>query len=310
MIVLEKGKALGTVGGGALENQACTVAQDVLKRGVPRLLKFNMSGTDISGDGSICGGSVKLLVEQFTPKLQQQLQLLPVVGQFSAPCLMITGFDPDAAEPVFHLSVQADRLGDVPDFIRTEAQTAFEQRTSVKHCTTRKVFLLRYYAPEPVLHIFGAGHVGAAVADLAGFLNTNVKIFDDRPEFANPKRFPAALNVSSEPLEILRKTLSFNNGDMALVTTRNHKSDLQLMRWLLNIDLGYLGLMSSRRKWKLLADALRKEDVPAEKIATVFAPVGFDIGADTVPEIALSIMAEVVHQRKKQSASVLSIKGQ
>ncbi|NOZ07660.1 MAG: XdhC family protein [FCB group bacterium] len=308
MMVLEDGSTLGTVGGGALEHQAGVASMEVLKTGLPQLLQSSMSGTDLSKDAGICGGSVKLLVEEFTPALQRLWQRVPIFSDPAIPCLMITGYDPEAKETVFHFAVTEDQLPEVPRFLRDAAETAFQRRASTNLRKDEKVILLRYFAPAPVLHIFGAGHVGSAVADLADFLKIAVKIYDDRAELANPERFPFARTVSTDPLGDLKKNSHFGEQDMVLVSTRNHKSDLQIMRWLLGMNLPYIGLMSSRRKWQLIADALLNEGISQEKIEAVFAPVGLDIGADTVPEIALSILTEIVFHQKKQCASPLALR--
>ncbi len=303
MLVLEDGSTLGTVGGGALENRAVTASLNVLKTSQPELLSFTMSGTDISADQSVCGGSATLLAEQFTPELQKHFSNLPLFSESSAPGLMISGYEPGVTGHVFHFVLTRADLQLLPDYLRDQAKSVFQNHRSLSYRETERVYLLRYYSAKPVLHIFGAGHVGSAVADLANFLDIPVKIYDDRVERANPERFPFARSISTNSIDKLMQEVRFEAEDFAVVTTRNHKSDLEILFWLLGRNLRYIGLMSSRRKWKMIAEALRQEGVSQNLIDSVFAPVGLDLGEDTVPEIALSIMGQVLQELKKQDHS-------
>jgi len=164
--------------------------------------------------------------------------------------------------------------------------------------------LLDILTNAPALHIFGAGHVGKSVADLAHFLQMDVYIYDDRSDLATHQRFHYAREIFHEPPY---ESAPIAPQDAVLVSTRDHRMDLEKMSWLLKRKIAYLGLMSSQRKWKLLSDELMRSGFCATDIQRVKAPVGLDIGSDTVPEIALSIMSEIIHILKKGSQPSLSL---
>ncbi|MCH7731609.1 MAG: XdhC family protein, partial [Candidatus Marinimicrobia bacterium] len=181
----------------------------------------------------------------------------------------------------------------------------FEGKKNKTILTQDAIHLYRYVAPEPVLHIFGGGHVGKAVAELAHYVELDITIHDDRKSFVSQERFPYALSRSFEPISTLIETGSLAAADMALVATRGHHYDLTLIRWLLKSNAGWIGLISSRRKWKILAKGLGEEGFTQENLSRVQAPVGLDIHAQTVPEIAVSIIGGIIeHMRSTKKSEI------
>ena len=94
--------------------------------------------------------------------------------------------------------------------------------------------------------------------------------------------------------------LDITSDAYCLIVTRGHNHDEQALALLVNRPSRYLGMIGSRRKIKLIFDDLETEGVSAEALSRVFAPVGIDIGSQTVPEIAVSICAELVSHRNRQ----------
>src|SRR5262245_3628207 len=79
-----------------------------------------------------------------------------------------------------------------------------------------------------------------------------------------------------------------------MIVTRGHAHDEEALYHLASSDAGYVGMIGSKRKIKLIYDDLMARGVPAEALAKVHAPLGFAIGSQTVPEIAVSIVAELI----------------
>jgi len=82
-----------------------------------------------------------------------------------------------------------------------------------------------------------------------------------------------------------------------LIVTRGHGHDEEALFHLAPTKAPYVGLIGSRRKIKLIFESLRGQGISEEALARVSAPVGFDIGSQTVPEIAVSIVAELIARR-------------
>ena len=161
--------------------------------------------------------------------------------------------------------------------------------------------------PDPRLYIIGAGHVGHHLARIAGDAGFRLHVIDDREKFANAERFPGAeIVVDSIPEWLHRAELP--SGAFVVVLTRGHQHDLDALRALAARDLRYLGLIGSRAKVARIYAALLQEGLPAECLARVHAPIGFDIGAITPAEIAVSILAELIAVRRGADTAGLSMK--
>jgi xanthine dehydrogenase accessory factor len=79
--------------------------------------------------------------------------------------------------------------------------------------------------------------------------------------------------------------------------TRGHTHDRIVLEAALRTEAAYIGMISSRKKWALIREALRERGVPEQKIEQVHAPIGIHIGGETPEEIAVSIVAELIQTR-------------
>lgn len=151
--------------------------------------------------------------------------------------------------------------------------------------------------PQPVLYIFGGGHVSMALAAAAHTAGFAIGVVDDREAFANKERFPMAREVYTSYEEAFEK-LQPNASTYMVIVTRGHKDDMRVLRWAAGTDARYIGMIGSKRKVLSVYKALETEGVPAERLARVHAPVGLEIGALTPEEIAISIAAELIAVRR------------
>jgi len=152
--------------------------------------------------------------------------------------------------------------------------------------------------PPALLYIFGAGHVAVnlyRVAQNAGF---DVTVIDDREAYANCERFPAAREVIAEDLEQAMTRLKPSESNYIVIVTRGHRDDMRCLRWAVQTQARYIGMIGSKRKTIAIYKELQKEGLPAELFKRVHAPVGLDIGAVTPEEIAVSITAELIAVRR------------
>ena len=123
-------------------------------------------------------------------------------------------------------------------------------------------------------------------------------IIDDRPDFANPFRFPRCDVRVGEFTETLRD-MFFGPSTYAVVITRGHEHDTDCLIEILKKKTAYTGLIGSRRRVRFVLDMLGREGIPEERLRDVFTPIGLPIGADSPDEIALSIVSELVCVRRK-----------
>ncbi|MGC2109638.1 MAG: XdhC/CoxI family protein [Candidatus Korobacteraceae bacterium] len=160
--------------------------------------------------------------------------------------------------------------------------------------------------PPAVLYIFGAGHVAYnlyKVATLAGF---EVVVIDDRESYANRERFPDAREVIAEDFETVTNRLGLCEGAYIVIVTRGHRDDMRVLRWAVNANARYLGMIGSRRKTISIYKELEKEGIPPDKFADIHAPVGLEIGAVTPEEIAVAIVAEMIAERRHATNGIVS----
>lgn len=168
--------------------------------------------------------------------------------------------------------------------------------------------LLERLTAQKVLLICGGGHVSVPVAQLGQLLGYRVLVCDDRPEFADPVRFPQADEVTCMDFAALADSPVWTEcADLSVViVTRGHAADLVCLREALRHPTAYVGMIGSQRKNAAVFDRLRAEGVPDAALARVHAPIGLAIGAETPEEIAVSIAAELIETRRTCANSSLS----
>jgi xanthine dehydrogenase accessory factor len=162
--------------------------------------------------------------------------------------------------------------------------------------------------PRVRLVVVGAGHVGQAVAELAARADFDVWVVDDRKQYANSERFPTAKRLVVGPIDKVLPGLEITPQTYALIVTRGHGHDQEALQLLAPTSASYVGLIGSKRKIRMILEALRESGVAEEALARVSAPVGLDIGSESVIEIAVSIVAELIAQRNRGPAGTRSLR--
>lgn len=152
--------------------------------------------------------------------------------------------------------------------------------------------------PPALLYIFGAGHVALELYKAARSAGFEVIVTDDRDTYANRERFPAAREVIAEDFDKALDGLTLTESAFVVVVTRGHHDDMRVLRRAVQTKARYIGMVGSKRKAIKIYRALLGEDMKPEMFDRVYSPVGFDIGAITPEEIAVSIMAEIIAIRR------------
>ena len=156
------------------------------------------------------------------------------------------------------------------------------------------------------LIIFGAGHVGLALARLAATVGFAPELVDDRPEFVDAAAEASVGRVWSCDPDYVAGAPALDPGCYVAVVTRCHRTDRLALKRVLGQPLRYVGLIGSRRKKAVIFGELAEQDgVPPDELARVRCPIGLPIGGETPEEIAVSIVAELlqVKHAKKGTAT-------
>jgi xanthine dehydrogenase accessory factor len=146
---------------------------------------------------------------------------------------------------------------------------------------------------EPEIVIFGAGHIGEHIGKLCEVLAIPYKVYDDRIEFANTTRFPGAKEVVCAPFKEIEQNIALHGRSYCVILTYGHEHDEEVLEQLLkNKDLPYIGMIGSIGKCTTLIQNLKSRGTRIDD--RLYAPIGLKIGKNLPPEIALSIIAEIV----------------
>jgi xanthine dehydrogenase accessory factor len=153
--------------------------------------------------------------------------------------------------------------------------------------------------PVPLLYIFGAGHVAIELFKAARNAGFDCIVTDDRDAYANPERFPNALQVIARDFDEAVKELAPGESSHIVIATRGHRDDMRVLRWAVQTPAKYIGMVGSKRKAITVFRELTREGLNPELFDRVHSPVGLDIGAVTPEEIAVSIIAELIAVRRR-----------
>ncbi len=309
MLVYPDGSQAGTLGGGCVEAEVKRRALAVMSGGRAEVAKFQLDNDYGWDDGLICGGRMQVLIEPLGAGKQadyfRQLGRLTGQGVGITEAIVFDESSSGLTAPASYLFGSDERVvatlhtesanGEVPTLVRESLKPLAERPRAY---AARGVAFLPIL-PRCRLLIVGGGHVGKAVADLAVDLEFDVWIVDDREEYVSADRFPRAERRIAGKIDDALPNIEITPDTYCLIVTRGHNHDEEALYYLAQRGARYVGLIGSRRKIKMIFDDLLNEGISAEALANVFAPVGLDIGSQTVPEIAVSICAELVSHRNR-----------
>ncbi|MBM4092708.1 MAG: XdhC family protein [Planctomycetes bacterium] len=296
----------GTLGGGCLEAFVRRVALMALGDGLPRVETFALDQESQAADGAICGGKATVFIQPVlaasaAASYYQSLHECASRGG-ATEVIVFDSKMPDLSGTSCYLFGEAGALlatlrgtADPPAIIRDHLKPLADRPRP--HSAAGVSFLPTL--PRCPLVVIGGGHIGQAVAALARDLEFDVCVVDDRPEFVTADRFPTAARRIAGDLDDVLPRLDITPDTYCLIVTRGHCHDQQSLWHVVQRNPRYVGMIGSRRKIRLIYENLMELGISAESLQRVYAPLGIDIGSQTVPEIAISICAELVSHRNR-----------
>ena len=335
LLLRDDGTMLGTIGGGLLEAEVLRQARGVMAGDEPRVMEFDLTQDEAAREGMICGGRCAVLLEPIRPGFAEEVYAAAAraeeTGERAAVITVLGegGQGPGARgqgiEGTRHakLALLADGmlLGTTGDGATDEALRGLAEQAGARGVPTLVRFPLsgpeapgpwppapgpeataighiEPILPRPALVIFGAGHVGRVVAHLGALVGFRTVVVDDRAEFANRERFPHANRVLEASVEEAFDALPVGASDYVVVVTRGHAMDEEVVARALRTPAAYIGLIGSKRKVASVRERLHGRGFGEDDLARLHAPIGLAIGAETVEEIAVSILAEIIAVRR------------
>lgn len=304
MLVREDGSQAGTLGGGCVEAEVKRRALGLLVENRAEVCTFQLDSDYGWDDGLICGGRMKIMVEPIAVGSRvEYFERLARMIERGEGCTEALVLDREASGLAAPNGMLFDADGELLASLRACPPDLSRVTEELRSLVARpRAYAARGVAYLPVLPrcrlvIVGGGHVGQAVGQMAADLDFDVWVVDDRGEYVSEERFPRAQRRISGPIERVLPDLEITPDTYCLIVTRGHNHDQEALFHLADRGARYVGLIGSKRKIKMILENLTAEGVSREALAAVYAPLGIDIGSQTVPEIAVSICAELVAHR-------------
>jgi len=300
-------KIAGSVSNGCVESAVYEEAMAVLKTGRARVVNYGISDEFAFTVGLSCGGSIDVLIEPVGALHRAALEAV----RAEHPALLVRIVAPADSAGTVAVFTDARAEGWSPELaeLKVGALAALGEGRSrsvtARLGATDATIFLEALAMPPLLAIVGATHVGQALAHLAKAVGYRVVVADPRTALANAERFPAMEILAAWPEEALA-TLRFGPSSAIAILAHDDKFDHPALLAALKSPAGYIGAIGSRTTNEKRVAWLRAQGVPDRDVARVHAPIGLDIGASGVEEIALAILAEIVAVRRHRSGRSLS----
>jgi xanthine dehydrogenase accessory factor len=329
MIVRDDGQ-FGTIGGGCGEAEVFRKARVLLEDGgEARLAEVDLTGDFDQQQIGTCGGIMDVFIDLWRPRADLEIaRRLAEAADHNRPAALLTVVDPGTsngtasgakvgertvvdisrrAAPVDGFAglgaEAAQQLGErtadaVAALFEVGADGAVRSATRVEPSGAPRVFLDPITGAQRLI-IVGAGHIAQPLAQLGSMLGFHVTVIDDRAAFANRERFPNADQIIVRPFTTAIEALELDRHCYLLSVTRGHAFDEEVLRTALRKRNGaFIGMIGSRRRVRATLERIAETGVPASELDEVHAPLGVDLGAETPAEIAVSIIAEIIRERR------------
>ncbi|MCM3272808.1 XdhC family protein [Paenibacillus elgii] len=306
MLFLEDGSQIGVLSAGCLETELAACVPDILEAGVSRRFVFDMQSSDpLSwGEGPGCGGVVHVTMEPVDDRFADHLCTLKHYLDQHIEVMLVKSFASDGSVAAYGFLTGDRHLfgeweGQFPRAFFDWMSSGDVRRSGMRFVSTMQsdVFVHTYY-PKPRLIIFGAGPDARPLAAFAAAAGFSVVVSDWRPVLCDRRYFPDAESILLGFPEETMRMIECTPYDYAVVMTHHFQRDQQLARLLSERQLRYLGILGSKRRTERLLEGVT---FPMK----VHFPVGLAIGAEGPEEIAVSILAELIHRKNRKPEVVI-----
>ena len=317
-LVKGDGTSVGSIGGGCVEAEVWQEAKKVMMKGKGRVLHFNLTSEQLAEGGLVCGGNIDIFLE---PLMEDSLniyrEVLKIKQQGGAGILAtvssVDGFFPKMEGVKEFIKASGEKTGslfmgkELEERIFGEAERVLRGRKieilsisseKTDHPWKKLEILLEPIISEPTVYIFGAGHISQQLAPLVKRVDFKTVVIDDREMFANRDRFPEVDEIIVSDFDKSFERITIDNSSHIVIVTRGHLYDGLILEMAVKTDARYIGMIGSKKKIKILYQILLKKGIPKEALDKIHAPIGLDIHSETPEEIAISIVAELIKERR------------
>jgi xanthine dehydrogenase accessory factor len=210
--------------------------------------------------------------------------------------VLVTQIEGGAQRLVELDQVNADPLGEEIDAALRSGKSGMVEREGASYFLTVQV-------PPVRLVVIGAVHISQALAPMAKMVGFDMVIVDPRTAFATPERFPDVPVLAEWP-EVALPPMKIDRYTAICCFTHDPKIDDPALEQALRAQCFYIGALGSRKTHGKRLERLTAKGFGAEDMARIRAPIGLDIGAVTPPEIATSVLGEIILALRKKPLRV------
>ena len=282
LAVRDDGLVVGSVSGGCIEDDIIDrVRREGIASGRPEAVKYGISAEEAHRFGLPCGGTIELVTEPLSADSHLD-ELLEAVERGR---LVARTLDMASGRATLGPAQATDGL-------------AFDGNT-----------LLTIHGPRYRMLVIGAGQLSKYLCQIAVGLGFQVTVCDPREEYTETWDIPGVTMVRTMPDDTVTEMQLDERSAVIAVTHDPKLDDLALME-ALRTRAFYVGALGSRRNNQARRERLKEFDLDDMQLARLHGPVGIYIGSRTPPEIAVSILAEVVAAKNHVSLpDILQVEG-
>ncbi len=310
LAVADDGRMAGAISMGCVESDIREHLLELLNTGQPpQLLHYGAANDMLLEVGLTCGGEIDVMLSRFD--LHDPAWQLLNENAASQPCLLFTIIDGAQAGAHWCLCADGTEAGGLNDgeflnLARAESKILFAKCRS--HCLTNargERLFAQHFSPPAPLAIVGGNPIAVALCDLASRTGFEVTVIDPRVSVAPAEYYPRAKDVVHEWPRKALQDLGVDARWCVAVLSHDQKLDVPAIETALELKALYVGLLGSQGTQLKRRRELLDHGVSEEQLNTVYGPIGFKgIGAVTSPEIAVSILAEIIACRHQAPLAV------
>jgi xanthine dehydrogenase accessory factor len=301
MVIASDGQFAGSVSGGCVEGAVIEAAGTLLSGGQPTTLAYGVSSESAWEVGLPCGGKIEIfLTELQRPMLESLLDARR--RRRTLACL--TDLELRTQE-LWQPGDPSSLIGE-DEALRERVAHAFRaEQSELIELPGRRVFAGVNASPLRLV-VVGAVHLSQVLAQLAEPFGFELIVVDPRTAFATPERFPGARLLHDWPDAALG-AIGLDRRTAVVVLSHDAKIDEPALSAALRGDCFYVGALGSRRTQEARRRRLAGEGISEAALDRLHGPIGLDIGALTTPEIAVSILAELIQVRRAATPTVAAV---
>lgn len=284
MVVAPDGRFEGSVSGGCVEGEVIAEAEDILADGKPKTLTFGVADETAWQVGLPCGGQIKVFLERLDKSNGSELLDRAIDARTRRRGILVKTKLNDGQRQIFERN---EAKGDA--LVREHFESG---ESELQETPDGEVFLHTMVPPARVL-IIGATHIGQILAQLVKLAGHEVMVIDPRTAFAAEARFPGIRLDTEWPQDTIPK-IGLDPYTAVVALAHVGHIDDEALKLAMRSDCFYIGALGSKRNHAKRTERLKAAGFGEAEIARIHSPIGINIGAHNPPEIAISIMAEVV----------------